>query len=140
MIALTVNGKKRQVDADPGIPLLWVLRDNLGITSVKYTCGIAECGICTVLIDGEAERSCIVSVEDILQSEITTIEGLAKNGALHPIQKAFVQHGGFQCGYCTPGMILKAYSLLIENPKPSKKEIMEGIEEKEVPIAVQDGL
>jgi len=85
MITLKLNGKKREVDVDPGTPLLWVLRDNLGVTSVKYTCGIAECGMCTVLIDGEAQRSCVVNLEDVLESNITTIEGLPEN---HPVKVA----------------------------------------------------
>ena len=104
MFTLTVNGMKKQVDADPDTPLLWVLRDNLGITSVKYTCGIAECGICTVLIDGEARRSCMWSaVEEVQGSEITTVEGLPDN---HPVKVAWIEKQVPQCGYCQPGIML----------------------------------
>jgi isoquinoline 1-oxidoreductase alpha subunit len=110
MITLNVNGKRRQAEADPGTPLLWVLRDHLGITSVKYTCGIAECGICTVLIDGEAQRSCIVNVEDVLDSDITTIEGLPED---HPVKVAWIEKQVPQCGYCQPGIMLQAVDLLI---------------------------
>ena len=106
-----------------------VLRSDLGITGPKYGCGEAVCGTCTVLVDGMAVRSCQTMVKEVDGSEVTTIEGLAKNGALHPIQKAFIRHGGFQCGYCTPGMILTAYSLLSDNPNPSREEIMEGMED-----------
>ena len=120
MFTLHVNGMKRQVDVDSGTPLLWVLRDNLGITSVKYTCGIAECGICTVLIDGEAERSCVVSVEDILQSEITTIEGLPEN---HPVKVAWIEKQVPQCGYCQPGIMLQTVDLLSRMPNPTEEQI-----------------
>ena len=113
---------KRQGDVDSGTPLLWALRDNLGITSVKYTCGIAECGMCTVLIDGEAQRSCVVSVEDILQSEITTIEGLPEN---HPVKVAWIEKQVPQCGYCQPGIMLQAVDFLSREPNPSDGRINE---------------
>lgn len=105
MFTLIVNGMKRQVEVDPGTPLLWVLRDSLGITSVKYTCGIGECGICTVLIDGKAQRSCVVNVEDVQGSAITTIEGLPDN---HPVKVAWIEKQVPQCGYCQPGIMLQA--------------------------------
>jgi isoquinoline 1-oxidoreductase alpha subunit len=120
MFTINVNGMKRQVDVDSGTPLLWVLRDNLGITSVKYTCGIAECGICTVLIDGVAERSCVVSVEDVLQSEITTIEGLPDN---HPVKVAWIEKQVPQCGYCQPGIMLQTVDLLSRMPNPTDEQI-----------------
>lgn len=120
MILLHVNGEKKQVDVAPDIPLLWVLRDNLGITSVKYTCGIAECGVCTVLIDGMAVRSCSIPVIDIKTSEITTIEGLPTN---HPLKIAWVEKQVPQCGYCQPGMILQAADFLSNQPKPSEAQI-----------------
>lgn len=122
MITLTVNGQKRKVDVNPETPLLWVLRDNLGFTSVKYTCGIAECGMCTVLIDGEAQRSCIVNVEEVLQSDITTIEGLAKD---HPLKVAWIEKQVPQCGYCQPGIMLQAAGFLSREPNPSEKQIEE---------------
>ena len=125
MITLNVNGKKRQVDVDPGTPLLWVLRDNLTITSVKYTCGIAECGMCTVLIDGEAQRSCVVNVEDVRESEITTIEGLPEN---HPVKVAWIEKQVPQCGYCQPGIMLHAVDFLSRKPNPSEAQINEAMD------------
>ena len=120
MITINVNGTKRQVDADPETPLLWVLRDNLGITSVKYTCGIAECGMCTVLLDGEAQRSCIVSVADVSGSDITTIEGLPDN---HPVKVAWIENQVPQCGYCQPGVMLQTVDLLTRMPNPTEEQI-----------------
>ncbi len=122
MFTLKVNSMKRQVDVDPGTPLLWVLRDNLGITSVKYTCGIGECGMCTVLIDGEAQRSCVVNVEDVLQSEITTIEGLPEN---HPVKVAWIEKQVPQCGYCQPGIMLQTVAFLSREPNPSEARVNE---------------
>jgi isoquinoline 1-oxidoreductase alpha subunit len=126
MITINVNGTKRQVDVDPETPLLWVLRDNLGITSVKYTCGIAECGICTVLIDGEAQRSCGVSVESVRNSEITTIEGLPEN---HPVKVAWIEKQVPQCGYCQPGIMLQAVDFLSRVPDPSDAQINEAMDD-----------
>jgi len=120
MITLNVNGTKRQVDADPETPLLWVLRDNLGITSVKYTCGIAECGMCTVLIDGEAQRSCVVDLEDVRESSITTIEGLPED---HPVKVAWIEKQVPQCGYCQPGIMLQTVDLLSRIPHPTEEQI-----------------
>jgi isoquinoline 1-oxidoreductase alpha subunit len=120
MIVLNVNGINRQVDEDPDTPLLWVLRDNLGITSVKYTCGIAECGMCTVLIDGEAQRSCVVYVKDVLGNKITTIEGLPEN---HPVKVAWIKKQVPQCGYCQPGIMLQAVDFLSRNPNPTEEQI-----------------
>ena len=122
MFILNVNGKKRQVDVDSETPLLWVLRDNLGITSVKYTCGIGECGMCTVLIDGKAQRSCVVNVEDVLQSEIKTIEGLPEN---HPVKVAWIEKQVPQCGYCQPGIMLQTVDFLSREPNPSEAQINE---------------
>ncbi len=126
MFTVTVNGLKRQVDADPETPLLWVLRDDLGITSVKYTCGIAECGMCTVLIDGVATRSCIVKVEDVGQSEITTIEGLPEN---HPVKVAWIEKQVPQCGYCQPGIMLQTADFLSRVPNPSEAQINEAMDD-----------
>ncbi|MFZ5811979.1 MAG: (2Fe-2S)-binding protein [Thermodesulfobacteriota bacterium] len=122
MITLNVNGTKRQVNVDQETPLMWVLRDNLGLTSVKYSCGIAECGLCTVLIDGEAQRSCAVSVEDVQGREITTIEGLPDN---HPVKVAWIEKQVPQCGYCQPGIMLQAVDFLSREPNPSEARINE---------------
>lgn len=120
MISLTVNGKKREVDVAPDTPLLWVLRDNLGITSVKYACGVAECGVCTVLIEGEAVRSCSISVEEARDSNITTIEGLPEN---HPVKVAWIEKQVPQCGYCQPGIMLQTVDFLSRQPNPSEAQI-----------------
>jgi aerobic-type carbon monoxide dehydrogenase small subunit (CoxS/CutS family) len=109
--------------------LLWVLRVDLGLTGAKYGCGEGFCGACTVLVDNEAVRSCSTAVKDIQGKEVLTIEGLAENGSLHPLQKAFMENDALQCGYCTPGMILNAYSLLKKNPHPSSSEIISGMED-----------
>ena len=126
MIALHVNGIKRPVDADKGTPLLWTLRDTLGITSVKYTCGVASCGLCTVLIDGKAQRSCVINVEDVRKSEITTIEGLPDN---HPIKVAWIERQVPQCGYCQPGIMLQAVDFLSREPNPSETQINEAMDD-----------
>lgn len=122
MIELHVNGTKKQVDVDPETPLLWVLRDNLGITSVKYACGIAECGLCTVLIDGEAQRSCVIMVGDAQNVAITTIEGLPEN---HPVKVAWIEKQAPQCGYCQPGIMLQTVDFLSKEPNPTEARINE---------------
>lgn len=119
---LTINEKKQNVDADAGTPLLWVLRDNLGLTGTKYACGEGICGSCVVHIDGKAERSCILNVEDVVGNSITTIEGLAENPD-HPIFKTWIDLEVSQCGYCQPGQIMTLAALLDQNPTPSRKEI-----------------
>ncbi len=126
---LNVNGETRQVDVSPDTPLLWVLRDTLGLTGTKYSCGKALCGSCTVLVDGTAERSCQLPMAAVAGKQIVTIEGLAKDGELHPVQTAFVEHDALQCGFCTPGMILNAYDLLLANPNPSRQEILDHMED-----------
>lgn len=113
---------------DPGQTLLWVLRNHFGLTGTKFGCGIGFCGSCTVLIDDQPERSCTLSMADVSGKAVVTIEGLAKDGKLHPVQKAFVEHDALQCGYCTPGMIMNATGLLIKNPAPSTQQIKEGME------------
>ena len=128
-IQFKLNGRPVRLKVDGERTLLWVLRTDLGVTGPKYGCGEGLCGACTVLVDGAAEQACQKTVKGVTGSEVMTIEGLARNGRLHPLQEAFVQHAGFQCGYCTPGMILKAYSLLAENPTPSKAEIIAGMDE-----------
>ena len=123
MIALSINGKSYDVDVDDGTPLLWVLRDTLGLTGTKYGCGIAQCGCCTVHIDGVATRSCQVPVGSIGTKAITTVEGLAQNGALHPVQKAWLYLDVPQCGYCQSGMMMAAVALLREKPRPTDADI-----------------
>ena len=121
---LTVNGRAQQVDVDPDTPLLWVLRDTLGLTGTRYGCGIAQCGACTVHVDGVATRSCSVPVRAVEGSAITTIEGLSPpNGDLHPVQKAWIAHDVPQCGYCQSGMIMAVAALLKEMPNPTDADI-----------------
>jgi isoquinoline 1-oxidoreductase subunit alpha len=123
MPRLTINGHAQQVDVDPDTPLLWVLRDTLGLTGTRYGCGIAQCGACTVHIDGVATRSCAVPVGAAEGTQITTIEGLSANGGLHPVQKAWIALDVPQCGYCQSGMIMAVAALLKENPQPSDADI-----------------
>ena len=123
MAHITVNRKSHDIDVDPNTPLLWVLREQVGLTGTKYGCGIAQCGACTVHIDGAAVRSCSLPVGEVEGKQITTIEGLAQNGVLHPVQKAWLEHDVPQCGYCQTGMIMAAVALLMEKPKPSDADI-----------------
>lgn len=123
-ISLSVNGKVHEVDVDPETPLLWVLRDTIGLTGTKYGCGIAQCGACTVHINGEAQRSCQVAVKDVGTSGVLTIEGLSADSS-HPVQKAWIQLDVPQCGYCQSGMIMAVVALLKEKPKPTNKDIDE---------------
>jgi aerobic-type carbon monoxide dehydrogenase small subunit (CoxS/CutS family) len=109
--------------------LLWVLRTELGLTGTKSGCGEGLCGSCTVLVDGEPERACQLPMRSVAGKKVVTIEGLASNGKLHPVQAAFVEHDALQCGFCTPGMILSAYGLLLENPKPTRQEILDHMED-----------
>lgn len=120
-----LNGKTVSLEVDSSRALLWVLRSDLGLTGTKYGCGEGLCGACTVLVDRKAVRSCSITAKDVEGTEVTTIEGLQQDGELHPLQKAFVEHDALQCGYCTPGMIMNAYSLLLNNPRPSRSEIIE---------------
>jgi isoquinoline 1-oxidoreductase alpha subunit len=123
MPRLTVNGKSHDVDADSDTPLLWVLREQVGLTGTKYGCGIAQCGACTVHVDGAAVRSCSLPVSEAEGKQITTIEGLAQNGVLHPVQKAWLEHDVPQCGYCQTGMIMAVAALLRDKPKPTDADI-----------------
>ncbi len=123
MPTLIVNGQSHNVDVEPDTPLLWVLRDTLGMTGTKYGCGIAQCGACTVHINGVATRSCSVQLSDVAGKEITTIEGLAANGVLHKVQQAWFEHDGPQCGYCQSGMIMAVADLLKTKPKPTDADI-----------------
>ena len=125
---LEINGKKYSVNYPPDTPLLYVLRDELGLTGTKYGCGEGMCGACTVLIGGTARRSCQIPVSAAVAKPITTIEGLEKNGALHPVQQAFLDAGAFQCAYCTSGMIMSSVSLLRSNPRPSAEQIVQSLQ------------
>jgi aerobic-type carbon monoxide dehydrogenase small subunit (CoxS/CutS family) len=126
-IKFKLNGKPVELKVDGERRLLWALRSDLGLTGTKYGCGEGICGACTVLINSKATRSCQVPVKEIKGKEVITIEGLVRDGKLHPLQKAFVDHNALQCGFCTSGMILNAYSLLLEKPKPTEAEIIEGM-------------
>jgi isoquinoline 1-oxidoreductase subunit alpha len=120
---LTVNGAAHEVAVPDDMPLLWVLRDVLGLTGTKFGCGMAQCGACTVLVGDEAVRSCVRPVSSVAGQPITTVEGLARNGALHPVQQAWIDADVVQCGYCQSGQVMTAVALLTANPKPTDKEI-----------------
>ena len=128
-IAFELNDVPVRVDVDPARTLLWVLRTDLAQTGTKYGCGISQCGACTVLVDGKAVRSCNASIKSVAGKKVTTIEGLARNGELHPLQQAFMAHDALQCGFCTPGMILTAYSFLRANPDPTREQIVKGMDQ-----------
>ena len=123
MVRLNINGKSIDVDVEADTPLLWVIRENVGLTGTKYGCGVAQCGACTVHINGVATRSCGMQVSEAVGEQITTIEGLAKNGAQHSVQKAWIENDVPQCGYCQSGMIMAVAALLKSNPKPSDADI-----------------
>ena len=127
-IRFKLNGREVAVETSPERMLLWVLRTDLEHTGTKYGCGEGYCGFCTVLVDGEPERSCQFPLAKVVGKSVLTIEGLAKGGRLHPIQQAFVEHGALQCGYCTPGMIIEAYALLLRKPDPTEAEIADALE------------
>ncbi len=128
-ISLRLNGRPVTVAAGGERTLLWVLRTDFGITGTKYGCGGGLCGACTVVVDGQAIRSCLTPLSSVQGKDVLTIEGLEKNGRLHPLQQAFIDHGALQCGYCTPGMLMSAYALLQRNPQPTREQIMAGMEE-----------
>ncbi len=127
-VSFTLNGKPTRVTVDDKRTLLWVLRDDLGLTGTKFGCGQALCGACTVLVDNEAVRSCATTIGEVEGKQVLTIEGLAQDDRLHPIQEAFVRHAAFQCGYCTPGMILGAWALLLKNPKATRADIVSALD------------
>jgi aerobic-type carbon monoxide dehydrogenase small subunit (CoxS/CutS family) len=127
-VSFKLNGKSTSLAVDGERMLLWVLRTDLGLTGTKYGCGAGLCGACTVIVGNKAVRSCRFPVKGVEGKEVLTIEGLAKNGKLHPIQQAFAKHDALQCGFCTPGMILNAYSLLLRNSQPTQAEIVQGME------------
>jgi aerobic-type carbon monoxide dehydrogenase small subunit (CoxS/CutS family) len=127
-IRFKLNGKATEITTDPNQTLLSVLRNQLGLTGTKYGCGTGFCGSCTVLIDKEATRSCMLPVGDIAGKDVITIEGLGRGGKLHPVQKAFIEHDALQCGYCTPGMIMTAAAMLMKNPALTRQEIIDGLD------------
>jgi aerobic-type carbon monoxide dehydrogenase small subunit (CoxS/CutS family) len=127
-IRFRLNGQPVALDTDDDRMLLWVLRTDLELTGTKYGCGEGLCGACTVIVDGKAVRSCKTSLKKVAGKEIVTIEGLARDGKLHPLQQAFIDHGALQCGYCTSGMLLDAYAFLRKNPKPSRDAIVAHME------------
>jgi aerobic-type carbon monoxide dehydrogenase small subunit (CoxS/CutS family) len=126
-ISFQLNGRPVELKTDGERPLLWLLRADFGLTGTKYGCGMGICGACTVLINQSAFRSCQTTLKDLKGTSVTTIEGLSAGKELHPLQKAFMEHNALQCGYCTSGMILNAYSLLLKNPEPTQAEILQGM-------------
>ena len=129
IIKFKLNGKETKISVDPTRMLLWVLRTDLGLTGTKYSCGEGLCGACTVLIDNEAVRSCQTQVSDVIGKDIITIEGLERDGKLQPLQESFMHHDALQCGFCTPGMILTAYSFLLKNKKPTYDQIVNAMDD-----------
>ncbi len=127
-IRFTLNGRAVNLQTDPARKLLWVLRTDLEMTGTKYGCGMGECAACTVLVDGSAVPSCLTTVEQVRGKRVTTVEGLAQGDRLHPLQRAFIDHGAFQCGYCTSGMLMGAASLLQSTPLPTREQIAQGLE------------
>jgi aerobic-type carbon monoxide dehydrogenase small subunit (CoxS/CutS family) len=128
-ISFTLNGQTTRITVDADRMLLWVLRSDLGLTGTKCGCGEGLCGACTVVVDNRAVRACSTPVADVAGKHVLTIEGLARDGRLHPLQEAFARHGAFQCGFCTPGMILTAYALLVEKQRPSRAEIVAAMDD-----------
>lgn len=126
-IEFSLNGEPTHLETEPDRPLLWVLRGDLALTGAKYGCGVGLCGACTVLVDGSAERSCVLTVGAVAGKRVTTIEGLARGGTLHAVQQAFVEHDALQCGYCTPGMVLASVALLAQKPDASEADIVAGL-------------
>ena len=129
VIRFTLNDKPVQMSVNEDRMLLWVLRTELGLTGAKFGCGEGFCGACTVLVNSEPVRSCQYPIREVQGKTVLTIEGLAKNGKLHPLQQAFVDHDALQCGFCTPGVILTAYSLLLKNPQPSQKDVIQALDD-----------
>jgi carbon-monoxide dehydrogenase small subunit len=128
MVKFLINGRTYEISIEPSMTLLEVLRDKLGLTGTKLSCGVGSCGVCTVLVDGKAINSCLTLAITVKGRSIMTIEGLVKGAALHPIQKAFIDHGAIQCGFCTPGMIMSAKALLDKSPSPTRREIEKAME------------
>jgi carbon-monoxide dehydrogenase small subunit len=145
-VEFVINGKPVRLRVDNERPLLWVIRTDLGLTGTKYGCGESHCGACTVLVNEESFRSCQVPVKDVAGRRVLTIEGLAQNGTLHPLQKAFVDHDALQCGFCTSGMIMNAYGFLKKNPRPARADIISSMDDnfcrcgayERIVMAIQD--
>ena len=127
-IRFSLNGKPVSLETDPARKLLWALRTDLELTGTKYGCGIGMCGACTVIVDGQAVRSCQMDLASVQGHSVTTIEGLEQNGQPSRLQRAFYDHDGYQCGYCTPGQIMSAHALLLKTPKPTRQQIIDGLE------------
>jgi len=127
-IQFTLNGQDVHLQADPGLTLLWILRNQFGLTGTKYGCGEGYCSACTVIVNNLPVQSCITTLDEVRGKNVLTIEGLAEGDKLHPLQDAFIRHDALQCGYCTPGMIMNAYGMLIRNPEPSREEIIRGMD------------
>lgn len=127
-IRLTINGRTHEIETDDQRALLWVLREDLNLTGTKFGCGMGFCGACTVIVDRQAVRSCTTPVSAAAGKHVLTIEGLATDGQLHPLQQAFLERHAFQCGFCTPGMIMNAYGLLLQSPNPTRQEILDAME------------
>ena len=127
-IRFTLNGKPVSLETDPSRKLLWALRTDLELTGTKYGCGEGMCGACTVVVDGQAMRSCLMDLASVQGKAVTTIEGLSAGGEPSPLQQAFLEHDGYQCGYCTPGQIMNAHALLLQKAKPTRAQIVEGME------------
>jgi aerobic-type carbon monoxide dehydrogenase small subunit (CoxS/CutS family) len=128
LIRFELNGKSEEILLDPGRTLLWVLRNEFGLTGTKHGCGEGYCSACTVIINDLPVQSCLTTMADVKGKKVLTIEGLARDNELHPLQKAFIKHDALQCGYCTPGMIMNAYGMLLKNPEPSRQDIISGME------------
>jgi aerobic-type carbon monoxide dehydrogenase small subunit (CoxS/CutS family) len=128
-IDFKLNGKATKIEVEGDRMLLWVLRTDLALTGTKFGCGASLCGACTVIVNKEAVRSCQFPIKDVRGKEVLTIEGLAANGTLHPLQKAFADHDALQCGFCTPGMIMTAYAMMLKNPKVTHAQILSGMED-----------
>jgi len=127
MIRLSVNGQPREVAADPETPLLYVLRNDLGLTGTKFGCGLGQCGSCTVLVGGQAMRACLIPVQAVAGQQVTTIEGLGSPERPHPLQAAFIEEQAAQCGYCTPGIVMTAKAFLDQTPRPTEAQLREGL-------------
>ena len=127
-ISFELNGKNEEILIDPNLTLLWVLRNQFGLTGTKFGCGEGYCCACTVIVGRTALQSCLMTIGEVNGKKVLTIEGLAKGDTLHPLQEAFVKHDAMQCGYCTPGMIMSAYGLLLRNPYPTREEIIQGMD------------
>ena len=127
-IRFELNGKKEEIRIDSNLTLLWVLRNQFGLTGTKFGCGEGYCNACTVIVGNRPMQSCLMTIGEVNGKKVITIEGIAKDDTLHPIQEAFVKHDAMQCGYCTPGMIMSAYGLLLRNPNPTREEIIKGMD------------